>query len=75
MIAQLLQALERVQQEASVKVLMLSGIERCFARRREKYNEAVDKASISALVCFSLPGDRRPAGRCDRRRLPGRSVV
>ncbi|HEU4887108.1 MAG TPA: beta-ketoacyl synthase N-terminal-like domain-containing protein, partial [Thermoanaerobaculia bacterium] len=68
-IADLLQALELVQQNASVKVLILAGLERCFARGgREDYNEAVDRHLFSSLAAFSYPviavlqGDANGAG-------------
>ncbi|HEU4887433.1 MAG TPA: SDR family NAD(P)-dependent oxidoreductase [Thermoanaerobaculia bacterium] len=55
-IPELLHALRRVQSEASVKVLMLSGIERCFTRDgREDYNDAVEQKLYQALVSFPYP--------------------
>jgi acyl transferase domain-containing protein/enoyl-CoA hydratase/carnithine racemase/acyl carrier protein len=55
-IAGILQALSRVRQERSLKVLMLSGIEHCFARSgREAYNEAVIQGLYEALVLFPCP--------------------
>src|SRR5262249_24595320 len=55
-IAHLLQALDRAQQEASVKVLMISGAERCFLRGgREGYNEAVEQKLYQAIVSFPHP--------------------
>ncbi len=56
MIAHVLQALQRVQQEASVKVLMLSGIEHCFGcGERVYYNEAVERKLFQSLVSFPSP--------------------
>src|SRR5581483_6752440 len=55
-IAGLLQALARVQQEGSIKVLMLSGIEHCFpGGGREAYNEAVEQGLYRAIVSFPYP--------------------
>jgi acyl transferase domain-containing protein/enoyl-CoA hydratase/carnithine racemase/acyl carrier protein/SAM-dependent methyltransferase len=56
MIAQLLQALHRVRLEAPVKVLLITGVERCFARGgREDYNEAVEQQLYQAIVSFPYP--------------------
>jgi len=55
-IAHFLQALEWLQQEASLKVLMLSGIEHCFTSGgREEYNEAVDRKLFQRLAGFPYP--------------------
>ncbi|HEX6160254.1 MAG TPA: SDR family NAD(P)-dependent oxidoreductase, partial [Thermoanaerobaculia bacterium] len=68
-VAHLLQALERVQQEASAKVLLLSGIEYCFLRGgREELNDAIDQQLFRKLAAFAwpvvatLPGDVLGAG-------------
>jgi acyl transferase domain-containing protein/enoyl-CoA hydratase/carnithine racemase len=54
--AHLLQALERVQQEMSVKVLKLGGLERCFRRgTREDHNQAVEQKLYQALLFFPCP--------------------
>ena len=54
--AHLLQALERAEQEISIKVLKLSGLERCFRRGgREDYNQAVEQKLYQALVTFPYP--------------------
>ncbi|HEX6101024.1 MAG TPA: SDR family NAD(P)-dependent oxidoreductase [Thermoanaerobaculia bacterium] len=55
-IGHLLQALERVQQEPALKVLMLSGIEHCFLTGdREEYNRAVDQKLFQRLAEFPYP--------------------
>jgi acyl transferase domain-containing protein/enoyl-CoA hydratase/carnithine racemase/acyl carrier protein len=55
-IAHLLQALDRAQQEASVKVLMISGAESWFLRGgREDYNQAVEQRLFQAIVSFPYP--------------------
>ena len=55
-IAQLLRALDRAQQEASVKVLMLRGLDRGLLRGgREAYNEAIGQNLYQALVAFPYP--------------------
>jgi acyl transferase domain-containing protein/acyl carrier protein/NADP-dependent 3-hydroxy acid dehydrogenase YdfG len=68
-IAELRQALDWVQQEPSVKVLMLSGVERCFLRGgREDYNEAIKQGLFPAIASFPWPviavlqGDATGAG-------------
>ncbi|HEX6101023.1 MAG TPA: SDR family NAD(P)-dependent oxidoreductase [Thermoanaerobaculia bacterium] len=68
-IGHLLQALERVRQEPSLKVLMLNGIEYCFVHGdRDEYNEAVDRKLFQRLLSFPylliavLPGDVIGAG-------------
>ncbi|HXI94072.1 MAG TPA: polyketide synthase, partial [Blastocatellia bacterium] len=56
LIAHLLQALARVRQEVSIRVLIVSGIERCFKRGgREDYNEAVEQHLYQAIVSFPYP--------------------
>jgi polyketide synthase PksM len=55
MMGRVLQALERVQQESSLKVLLLRGLERCFYGGREEFNEAVAQRFYEALVCFPCP--------------------
>ena len=64
MMGHLLQALDRVRQEPSLKVLMLTGIEYCFAHGdRDEYNEALDRKLFQNLLSFpypviaALPGD------------------
>jgi acyl transferase domain-containing protein/enoyl-CoA hydratase/carnithine racemase/NAD(P)-dependent dehydrogenase (short-subunit alcohol dehydrogenase family)/acyl carrier protein len=55
-VAQLLRALEGVRQEASVKVLSISGVERAFPRgTRDEYNEAVQWKLYEAIVSFPVP--------------------
>jgi acyl transferase domain-containing protein/enoyl-CoA hydratase/carnithine racemase/acyl carrier protein len=55
-IAHLLQALDRAQQEASVKALIISGAESCFLRGgREDYNQAVEQKLFQAIVSFPYP--------------------
>ena len=55
-IADLLQALARVQQESSLKALLLSGLELGFPNgEREAYNEAVAQGLYRALVSFPYP--------------------
>src|SRR5262249_40790480 len=55
-IAQLLQALGRAQQEASLKVLLLSGLDRGFLRGgREAYNDAVEQKLYQAIASFPCP--------------------
>ncbi|HXH41922.1 MAG TPA: SDR family NAD(P)-dependent oxidoreductase [Thermoanaerobaculia bacterium] len=55
-ITHVLQALERVQQDASVNALMLSGIEHCFVRGgRDEYNEAIERKLFQRLVSFAWP--------------------
>ncbi|HET8798525.1 MAG TPA: polyketide synthase, partial [Thermoanaerobaculia bacterium] len=55
-IAGVMQALDRVQQESSVKVLMLSGIEHCFPYGgRAEYNEAREQGLFAALAEFPAP--------------------
>ena len=55
-IAQLLRALDRVQQEASVKALIISGPERCFPRGgREDFNDAIDQDLYQTIVSFPYP--------------------
>src|SRR5262249_51274257 len=56
-------------QEASVKVLMLGGIDRCFLKgSREEYNEAIEQQLYQAIVSCpypviaALPGDVKGAG-------------
>ena len=54
--AHLRQALERVQQEATVKVLLLSGLEGGGLRGgREDYNQAVEQKLYEGLVTFPYP--------------------
>ena len=54
--AQLLQALARVQEERSTKVLKLRGLEGCFRRGgREDYNQAVEQKVYEAVVTFPYP--------------------
>jgi enoyl-CoA hydratase/carnithine racemase len=56
MMAHLLMALSKLQQEGSVKALMLSGIEHCFPHgSREEYNEALEQKLYHALVSFPCP--------------------
>ena len=56
LIAHLLQAMDRVQQETSAKVLSISGIERCFrGGGREDYNDAIEQQLYQALVSFPYP--------------------
>ena len=74
-ISYLRQALERVQQEPALKVLLLSGLDRGVPRGREACNDAVAREAVSRHRLFSLPDDRRSAGRCHRRRLHGGSAV
>ena len=69
MIADLLQALVRVEQESSLKALLLSGLERGFpGGEREAYNEAVAQGLYRTLVSFPYPviavveGDATGAG-------------
>src|SRR6266700_1144300 len=68
LIADVVLALDRAQQEASVKVLMLRGIEHCFRRGREDYNEAVAQGFYQQLVSFPcpviavMPGDETRGG-------------
>ena len=55
-IAHVAQALERVRHEASLKVLVLKGIEHCFrGRGREEYNRALDQKLFQRLVEFPYP--------------------
>jgi acyl transferase domain-containing protein/enoyl-CoA hydratase/carnithine racemase/acyl carrier protein/SAM-dependent methyltransferase len=55
-IAHMLQALDRVQHEAMVKVLIISGLERCFPRGgREDCNAAVEQMLYHAIVSFPYP--------------------
>lgn len=55
-IAHVLLALERVQKDASLKVLMLSGLEHCFPYGgRDEYNEAVTRTLFKRLVSFAYP--------------------
>ncbi len=55
-IARVQQALHRVQQEASVKVLIINGLERCFLRGgREDYNAAVETTLVQAIASFPYP--------------------
>ncbi|HXH40005.1 MAG TPA: polyketide synthase, partial [Thermoanaerobaculia bacterium] len=63
------QALDRVQQEEVLCVLMLNGLERCFlGGGREEYNEAVLLKLYQAIVSFPYPviaavqGDATGAG-------------
>jgi acyl transferase domain-containing protein/enoyl-CoA hydratase/carnithine racemase/acyl carrier protein/NADP-dependent 3-hydroxy acid dehydrogenase YdfG len=50
------QALDRVQQDPSVKVLMLAGLDRCFVGgAREDFNDAVECQLYRALVSFPYP--------------------
>src|SRR5262249_50144991 len=56
LIAHLPQALDRAQQEASLKVLIISGAERCFLRGgREDYNKAIEQKLYQAIVSFPYP--------------------
>ena len=68
-IADLLQALVRAEQESSLKALLLSGLERGFpGGEREAYNEAVTQGLYRTLVSFPYPviavveGDATGAG-------------
>jgi acyl transferase domain-containing protein/enoyl-CoA hydratase/carnithine racemase/acyl carrier protein/SAM-dependent methyltransferase len=68
-IGHLRQALERVRQEGTLKVLLLSGLERCLVGDgREEYNEAVEQKLYEAVVLFPYPvigvlqGDVKGAG-------------
>ena len=67
--ADLLKAMERVQQETSLKVLTLRGVERCLAADgREQYNLAIEQKLYQSLVLFPYPviakveGDAAGAG-------------
>lgn len=54
-IAHLLEALDRIRQERSLKVVMLKGLEHCFTGGgRDEYNEAVRQGLYQTLV--SYPG-------------------
>ncbi|HZI56374.1 MAG TPA: SDR family NAD(P)-dependent oxidoreductase, partial [Verrucomicrobiae bacterium] len=54
--AHLRQALERVKQETSIKVLKLSGLEHCFLHGgREEFNQAVEQNLYQAVVSFPYP--------------------
>jgi acyl transferase domain-containing protein/enoyl-CoA hydratase/carnithine racemase/acyl carrier protein len=56
MIAEVLKALGRLQQEESVKVLLLRGVERCFpGDGRAGHNEAVAQGFYRTLVAFPYP--------------------
>jgi len=56
LIAPMLQALDRARQEASLKVLIIRGAERCFLRGgREDYNKAIDQKLYQAIVSFPYP--------------------
>jgi len=68
-IGEVVEALKRVQQEESVKALMVRGIEGCFMDGgREEYNEAVGQGLYETIVTFPYPviaalaGDVRGAG-------------
>ncbi|HEV3040322.1 MAG TPA: SDR family NAD(P)-dependent oxidoreductase, partial [Candidatus Angelobacter sp.] len=54
-IAHLLQALERVQQEVSVKVVLFRGLEHLERGGREDYNQAVTQGFYLTLVTFPSP--------------------
>ncbi len=67
--ADLLKAMGRVQQETSLKVLTLRGVERCLAADgREQYNLAIEQKLYQSLVLFPYPviakveGDAAGAG-------------
>src|SRR5437588_694116 len=48
--------LSRVRREGSLKVLMIAGAERCFARGgREDCNEAVEQKLYESIVSFPYP--------------------
>jgi len=52
----LLAALRRVQEEATLKVLVLDGLEHCFAQAgRSGCNEAVERKVFEAIVGFPFP--------------------
>jgi acyl transferase domain-containing protein/enoyl-CoA hydratase/carnithine racemase/NAD(P)-dependent dehydrogenase (short-subunit alcohol dehydrogenase family)/acyl carrier protein/SAM-dependent methyltransferase len=53
--ADLRQALDRIRQEASLKVLRLSGLARGLERGRESHNEAVGQGLYEAIVSFPYP--------------------
>ncbi|MGC2741636.1 MAG: polyketide synthase, partial [Candidatus Angelobacter sp.] len=56
MMAELLQALEKVKQESTAKVVKLSGLESCFRRgARADYNRAVELRVYEAVVKFPYP--------------------
>lgn len=64
MIGDLLEALDKAQQENSIKVLVLRGIEHCFGHgTRVEFNEAVEQKLFQTIVSFpwpiiaALPGD------------------
>ncbi|MCU1245529.1 MAG: hypothetical protein JWN02_1439, partial [Acidobacteria bacterium] len=49
-------AMERVRQESSVKVMVISGLDHCFPRGgREEYNEAVERQLYATLVSLPFP--------------------
>jgi acyl transferase domain-containing protein/enoyl-CoA hydratase/carnithine racemase/acyl carrier protein/SAM-dependent methyltransferase len=51
-----LQALEWLQRDASLKTLMLSGVEHCFGRGgRDEYNDALARKLFERLVSFAYP--------------------
>jgi acyl transferase domain-containing protein/enoyl-CoA hydratase/carnithine racemase/acyl carrier protein len=55
-IAHLQQALDRIQQQSSLKALILIGIEHAFGRGgREEYNEAVERNVYRKLAAFPYP--------------------
>ncbi|MBV9493034.1 MAG: SDR family NAD(P)-dependent oxidoreductase, partial [Acidobacteria bacterium] len=69
MMGHLLQALDRVQQEPSLEVLTINGLEYCFSRGdRDEANEALDRKLFQQLLAFPyptiavLPGDVIGAG-------------
>ena len=55
-IAHLLLALDRLREEASLRVVTLAGIEHCFVRGgRGEWNEAVERGLFRALAEFPYP--------------------
>jgi acyl transferase domain-containing protein/enoyl-CoA hydratase/carnithine racemase/acyl carrier protein/cyclopropane fatty-acyl-phospholipid synthase-like methyltransferase len=53
--ADLRQAFDRLRQEPSLAVLLLSGIERGLQRGREAHNDAVEQGLYEAIVSFPYP--------------------
>ena len=68
-IEELLVALERVEEEKQLKVVMIVGMEEWLGSGREEYNAAVEQGLYEEAGEFSLSGDSSDEGRCEGSRV------
>ena len=64
-IEELLVALERVEEEKRLKVVMIVGMEEWLGGGREEYNAAVEQGLYERLVRFPYPVIGVTRGRCE----------